>query len=139
MGKAKNTMYAPQVFAFMKDFIFEHPVNQLTEKYFKHLKTKNFMNEGCLCGQGQFSDTSRRTRKLFLLVEKVQNCSALKGTSQHLNKVIRENSCVLFFCFSVFTSFSIEDWLGSQLANFFTTHLILVTLQVLLQMVSFTG
>ena len=32
----------------MKAFIFKHPVNQLTEKYFKHLKTKNFMNEGCL-------------------------------------------------------------------------------------------
>ena len=30
--KAKNTMYAPyKVFAFMKDFIFEHPVNQLTK------------------------------------------------------------------------------------------------------------
>ena len=28
-------------FAFTKAFIFEHPVNQLTEKYFKHLKTKN--------------------------------------------------------------------------------------------------
>ena len=26
----------------MKAFIFEHPVNQLTEKYFIHLKTKNF-------------------------------------------------------------------------------------------------
>ena len=35
-------------FAFMKAFIFEHPVNQLTKKYFKHLKTKNFTNEGCL-------------------------------------------------------------------------------------------
>ena len=35
-------------FAFMKAFIFEHPV-ELTEKYFKHLKTKNFTNEGCLC------------------------------------------------------------------------------------------
>ena len=34
----------------MKDFIFEHPVNQLTEEYFNHLKTKNFMNEGYLCG-----------------------------------------------------------------------------------------
>ena len=32
-------------FAFMKAFIFEHPVNQLTKKYFKHLKTKNFTNE----------------------------------------------------------------------------------------------
>ena len=32
----------------MKAFIFEHPLNQLTEKYFKHLKTKNFTNEGCL-------------------------------------------------------------------------------------------
>ena len=27
-------------FAFTKAFIFEHPINQLTEKYFKHLKTK---------------------------------------------------------------------------------------------------
>ena len=32
----------------MKAFIFEHPLNQLTEKYFKHLKTKNFTNEGRL-------------------------------------------------------------------------------------------
>ena len=54
-GKAKNmgqrcTLLAGWgSFAFMKAFIFEHPVNQLTEKYFKHLKTKNFMNEGCLC------------------------------------------------------------------------------------------
>ena len=37
----------------MKAFIFEHPVNQLAEKYFKHLKTNTFMNEGCLCRQGQ--------------------------------------------------------------------------------------
>ena len=37
-----------------------------------------------------------------------------------------------FFCFSVFTSFSIEDWLASQLANFLTTYLSLVTLQVLI-------
>ena len=29
----------------MKAFIFERPVNQLTEKYFKHLKTKNFTNQ----------------------------------------------------------------------------------------------
>ena len=35
-------------FAFMKAFIFEHPLNQLTEKYFKPLKTKNFTNEGYL-------------------------------------------------------------------------------------------
>ena len=46
-GKAKNvwercTLLAERgSFAFMKAFIFEHPVNQLTEKYFKHLKTKN--------------------------------------------------------------------------------------------------
>ena len=33
-------------FAFIKAFIFKHPVNQLTKKYFKHLKTKNFTNEG---------------------------------------------------------------------------------------------
>ena len=32
--------------ACMKAFIFEHPVNQLIEKYFKKLKTKNFTNEG---------------------------------------------------------------------------------------------
>ena len=32
----------------MKAFILEHPVNQLAEKYFKHLKTNTFMNEGCL-------------------------------------------------------------------------------------------
>ena len=36
-------------FAFMNDFIFEHPVNQSTKKYFKHLITKNLMNESCLC------------------------------------------------------------------------------------------
>ena len=37
----------------MKAFIFEHPLNQLTEKYFKHLKTKNFtkFNEGCLAAR----------------------------------------------------------------------------------------
>ena len=56
-GKAKK--YAPEAqspagggeggFAFKKAFLFEHPVNQLTEKYFKYLKTKNFTNEGCLC------------------------------------------------------------------------------------------
>ena len=55
----------------MKAFIFEHPVNQLAEKYFKHLKTNTFTNEGCLCRQGQFSNTSRGSRELFLLVEKV--------------------------------------------------------------------
>ena len=27
-------------FAFMKAFIFEHPFNQLTEKYFEHVKTR---------------------------------------------------------------------------------------------------
>ena len=54
----------------MKAFIFEHPVNQLAEKYFKHLKTNTFTNEGCLCRQGQFSNKSRRSRELFLLVEK---------------------------------------------------------------------
>ena len=40
-------------FVFMKAFIYKHPVNQsssqLTKKYFKHLKTKNFTNEGYLC------------------------------------------------------------------------------------------
>ena len=46
-GKAKNmwqrcTLLAGRrSFAFMKAFTFEHPVNQLTDKYFKHLKTKN--------------------------------------------------------------------------------------------------
>ena len=35
----------------MKSFIFKHPLNQLTEKYFKHLNTKNFTNEGCLAAR----------------------------------------------------------------------------------------
>ena len=51
-------------------FIFDHPVNQLTEKYFKHLKEENFTDEGCLCCLGLFSSTSCGNRKLFLLVEK---------------------------------------------------------------------
>jgi len=38
-------------FAFKKAFLFEHPVNQLTEKYFKHLKTKNFTNEGAFASR----------------------------------------------------------------------------------------
>ena len=54
----------------MKAFIFEHPVNQLAEKYFKHLKTNTFTNEGCFCLQGQFSNKSRRSRALFLMVAK---------------------------------------------------------------------
>ena len=52
--------------AFKKAFLFWHPVNQLTEKYFKNLKTKNFTDEGCLCQYGQFSNSSR---ELFLLIE----------------------------------------------------------------------
>ena len=53
-SKAKNSARGAlscqgRGFAFIKAFIFEHPVNQLTIKYFKHLKTKNFTNEGCLC------------------------------------------------------------------------------------------
>ena len=60
-SKAKNmyqryTLLAGGSFAFMKAFIFKHLVNQLTKKYFKHLKTKNFMNEGCFCCLGQFSN-----------------------------------------------------------------------------------
>ena len=39
-------------------------------------------------------------------------CRASKGTSQHLNKVIRENSCAYLFVFSIFTSFSCENRLG---------------------------
>ena len=35
----------------MKAFIFEHPLNQLSEKYFKHLKTNTFTNEGCLAAR----------------------------------------------------------------------------------------
>ena len=58
-------------FAFMEVLIFEHPVNQLTKKYFLHLKTKNFMNKVCLCRKGQFSNKSRGSRELSLLVEKV--------------------------------------------------------------------
>ena len=88
-------------FAFMKAFIFEHPLNQLTEKYFKHLKTKNFTNEGCLparvnlvtqvaeaanfpAGQKSLELGHKPTKKSLF-------CSALKGASQHLNKVIRES------------------------------------------------
>ena len=56
-GKAKKIINLHQKahspggggFAFLKALIFEHPVDQLTKKYFKHLKTKNFTNEGCLC------------------------------------------------------------------------------------------
>ena len=44
--------------------------------------------------------------------EKLSACRASKGTSQHLNKVIRENSCAYLFVFSTFTSFSCEDRLG---------------------------
>ena len=55
-GKAKNmhqryTLLAGGGgggFALKKAFIFKHPVNQLTENYLKRLKTKNFMNVGCL-------------------------------------------------------------------------------------------
>ena len=54
----------------MKAFIFEHPVNQVIEKYFKQLKTNNLTNEG---GFG----TETREQKLLA-------CSALKRTSQHL-------------------------------------------------------
>ena len=56
MGKAKKinmhqrgTLLVGELCVLELAFIFEHPVNQLTEKYYKHLKTKNFMNEGCLC------------------------------------------------------------------------------------------
>ena len=48
-GKAKNMRHRcalQAVLAGMKAFIFEHPVNQFIEKYFKQLKTKNFTNEG---------------------------------------------------------------------------------------------
>ena len=58
-------------FAFMEVFIFEHPGNQLTEKYFLHPKTKNFMNKVCLCRKGQFSNKSCGSRELSLLGEKV--------------------------------------------------------------------
>lgn len=37
----------------MKAAIFEHPVNQLMEKYFQDFKVKNFMNKGSLCRYGQ--------------------------------------------------------------------------------------
>ena len=78
-GKAKNMCQRSIVlaeegggdFAFMEVFIFEHPVNQLTKKYFLHLKTKNFMNKVCLCRKGQFSNKSQGSYELSLLVEKV--------------------------------------------------------------------
>ena len=114
-------------FALKKAFIFKHPVNQLTENYLKRLKTKNFMNEGCLYHWGQFSYKSQKSHtfpagreslELGQAHKKLLACSASEGTSQHLNKVSRENSCAWFLFFSIFTSFSFEDRLGSQLAYF---------------------
>ena len=78
-SKAKNMCQRSTVlaeegggdFAFMEVFIFQHPVNQLTEKYFLHLKTKNFTNRVCLCHKGQFSNKSCGSRELSLLGEKV--------------------------------------------------------------------
>ena len=56
MGKAKKinmhqsgTLLVGELCVLELAVIFEHPLNQLTEKYYKHLETKNFMNEGCLC------------------------------------------------------------------------------------------
>ena len=56
MGKAKKinmhqrgTLLVGELCVLELAVIFEHPLNQLTEKYYKHLATKNFMNEGCLC------------------------------------------------------------------------------------------
>ena len=37
--------------------------------------------------------------------QKMLACSALKGASQHLNKVIRENSCVYFLFFRIYFLF----------------------------------
>ena len=51
-------------------------------------------------------------------MKKLLDFSVSKGVSQHLNRVIRENR-LYTFCFSVFTSFSCEDRLESQLAYFF--------------------
>ena len=65
-----------------------------------------------------FSCWSRKSRIGTEAHGKLSACRASKGTSQRLNKVIRENSCVYLFVFSVFTSFSCEDQLGSQLAYF---------------------
>ena len=90
----------------MNAFIFDRPVNQLTEKYFKHLKTKNFMNRGCLCHWVNLITQVVEVANLFCWLKKSRigresyetllACCAWKGTSQHLNRVIRDSSCGYF-------------------------------------------
>ena len=109
---------------FLKALIIKHPVNQLTKKYFKHLKTKNFTNEGCLCRQGQFNNTSRGNHELFL-----QSRKSRIGRETHeeivslqcferIQSVIRENIAVYTFCFSIFTSFPVRIGLDHNLHIF---------------------
>ena len=118
---------------FLKAFIFENSVNQLTEKYFKHLKTKNFMIESsCLCCKGQFSNISSRSHKLFLLVEKSRI-----GTDAHEKivslqcfernqSVVRENSCEYFLFFHIYFLFLLGSAWITTCVVFKTTYLILV-------------
>lgn len=60
--------------------------------------------------------------------EKNRYSSVLRSTSQQLNKVIRDKSCVYFLFFHIF--FHLLVRIGSQLAYFFkTTYIVLVNLQ----------
>ena len=57
----------------------------------------------------------RESLELGKPMKKLLACSALKGTSQHLNKVIRENSCVLFFVFPYLLPFQFRIGLDHNL------------------------
>ena len=102
----------------MKASIFEYPFNQLTEKYFKHLKTKNFLNKGVFAARvnlvtqvaevANFSFWLRKFRIGTEAQEKIVSllcCCASRGTSQHLSKVVRENSCVYSLFFRIYFLF----------------------------------
>ena len=61
--------------------------------------------------------------------KKSLSCSALKGTSQHLNKVIRESTCVYFLFFRIYFLFLWGlAWITTCIF-FETIYLILATLQ----------
>ena len=125
-------------FAFTKAFIFEHPVNQLTEKYFKHLKTKNLWMKAAFATRvnwvtqvaevanfpaGQESlELGQRPMKRLLA------SSALKGTIQHLNKVIREKSCVYFLIFRIYFLFLWGSAWITTCVFFETTYMSLILL-----------
>ena len=100
----------------MKAFIFEHPVNQLTEKYFIHLKTKNFTKmKSALAARVNlvaqvakvvnFSCWLRRSGIRTEAHKKMLASSASKGTSLHSNREIRENSSVYFLFFRIYFLF----------------------------------